>query len=254
MRATVITLPCSSLPSSFFSPPPPPACCCFTRSARDGCRDEGSRPAGDPCAGGASFAADSGTVSYSEFSKFAKSSPGGAGGEGSSSDEDSSIEGKLRRILQKAEDGGIDLSDSFRHFDKNDDGEITVNEFKNALKELGFHPTKAETEDLMSRMGHDPGADPEDATISYRDFIKFAHSLSKKEEVHIKDVENKLRRILERAQEQTSNLLLMVNAIEVLDLQYVEQAQSSLKMWASSWKQEIVPRPIGSRSCRRPRG
>ena len=108
-----------------------------------------------------------GEIQYGEFIKFARDG-GGSGGGGGGGDL-ASLESKLRKILKKAEAEGIQLEESFEHFDKDGNGFVDRGEFETALRELHFKPSKAELKMLMKRFDNDGNGE-----IEYGEFIKFA--------------------------------------------------------------------------------
>ena len=80
---------------------------------------------------------------------------------------------KLRRVLRRAQDEGIDLDASFQHFDKDGNGMISRSEMRQALEELGvdFKLDERELEVLFRDVCG--GTDDEDE-VSYAEFIRFA--------------------------------------------------------------------------------
>jgi Ca2+-binding EF-hand superfamily protein len=72
---------------------------------------------------------------------------------------------KLKQLVRKATRKGVDLRESFEHFDTNRDGEIDEREFRNGLERLGFDLTRGEASEMMAMFGRG-------GRIKYRDFIR----------------------------------------------------------------------------------
>ena len=113
-----------------------------------------------------------GKVSYSEFIAFVKSRPVAKPASGKSESNATKVEGKLRKVLLKAEEEGINLRESFKHFDKNGDGLISRSEMQEALKELG-HDYVLKSQDLTALLQRVCGADYNEEEVSYENFIDF---------------------------------------------------------------------------------
>ena len=117
-----------------------------------------------------------------------------------------SIEKKLRRVLERAEEEGVKLRDSFAHFDKNDDGKISRSEMRRALAELGpdFEVDDDELDALLLRFDEDG-----DGSVSYIEFVDFiksekaSASFAKKTKI---PVENLLRKVLTQAEDEGVDL------------------------------------------------
>ena len=77
------------------------------------------------------------------------------------------VERKLRTLISKATSQGVDLRESFAHFDVNGDGVITQKEFRKGLLALKFDLTDRELRTLFRRF------DPRGDGIRLRDFAKF---------------------------------------------------------------------------------
>ncbi len=143
-----------------------------------------------------------GSVSYVEFVDFMKD-----GNVMSKKDKKLAIEDMLRKVLSQAEDEGVDLEQSFAHFDKNNDGKISRSEMRKALKELGpkFETSERELDSLLAQFDEDG-----DGEVSYLEFIKFAKASPKSPRVladtsssdHAEEVKSKLREVLKRAEDE----------------------------------------------------
>ncbi|KAG5181621.1 hypothetical protein JKP88DRAFT_349186 [Tribonema minus] len=130
-----------------------------------------------------------GRVSLREFLAFA-GRPYTAG--------DSPLETKLRRVIGKAEAMGTPPDAAFAHFDKDGDGEITRDEFRKGLEEMGvFADFGAEEVDEVLRRFDPSGAG---GAINLANFMTF---LGKPYTV---DVGAKLRKILNKAEELGTTL------------------------------------------------
>eukprot|EP00611_Tribonema_gayanum_P032179 TRINITY_DN9484_c0_g2_i2.p1 TRINITY_DN9484_c0_g2~~TRINITY_DN9484_c0_g2_i2.p1 ORF type:complete len:1104 (-),score=383.63 TRINITY_DN9484_c0_g2_i2:2312-5308(-) len=111
---------------------------------------------------------------------------------------DSPLETKLRRVIGKAEAMGTPPDAAFAHFDKDGDGEITRDEFRKGLEEMGvFADFGAEEVDEVLRRFDPAGAG---GGINLANFMTF---LGKPYAV---DVGAKLRKILKKAEELGTSL------------------------------------------------
>jgi len=100
-----------------------------------------------------------GRISYREFVRFA---------EGDVSDVTLDDEmTRLRRLVQDARKTGIDLLQSFDHFDRNRSGDIDVDEFQQGMQRLGIEVSLSEARRLMERF---PGG--RHGHIRYKDFVR----------------------------------------------------------------------------------
>ncbi|CAK9082084.1 EF-hand calcium-binding domain-containing protein 6 (CAP-binding protein complex-interacting protein 1) (DJ-1-binding protein) (DJBP) [Durusdinium trenchii] len=106
-----------------------------------------------------------GKVHYEVFAAFAfpirSRAPGSPGGRGESPtsmsgsgrpDPISVLEEELLEFFAMAEAMNIPLRETFRHFDKDNDGTITWEEFHGAMVELGFECTASQLRKLMERV------------------------------------------------------------------------------------------------------
>merc|ERR550514_1165673 len=89
----------------------------------------------------------------------------------SSASEDKNAPGQkladtLRKVLEKAQQKGVNIEDAFGHFDKNGDGDITVSELAEGLRGLGLKgATMAEVRKLVAKLDTNG-----DGSVSYREF------------------------------------------------------------------------------------
>ncbi|CAM9427412.1 unnamed protein product [Discosporangium mesarthrocarpum] len=103
-----------------------------------------------------------GTVSLREFLAFAASRP--------YSVNDSPLEAKLRRVVQKAEAMGTSMEDAFSHFDKDGSGSITPEGFSEGLREMGVFDdfSDEEVQQVVRRFDTDG-----DGSVSLPEFLRF---------------------------------------------------------------------------------
>jgi len=100
---------------------------------------------------------------------------------------------ELRVLLQKARRKGVDYRQSFEHFDKNYNGEISHEEFREGMHNLGFTLTEEQTSALFEKF-----AGSKKHNINYRRFLR---ACAPGEDVIIEEVAEKFRMKLSKARD-----------------------------------------------------
>ena len=114
-----------------------------------------------------------GKISYAEFIDFAdgdarpvsptrKSRIGG----GSGGDDLDDIVDELRGLVKKAKRRGVDIHESFQHFDEGRVGEVSEADLREGLRDLNFRPSSTQIDQLMERF-----AGRRSNRMNYLDFL-----------------------------------------------------------------------------------
>ena len=62
------------------------------------------------------------------------------------------LERQLRKILNEAKKRGMNIEESFEHFDENKTGRVNRSQFRRALADLGFKAREKHMDSLMERL------------------------------------------------------------------------------------------------------
>ena len=92
--------------------------------------------------------------------------------EASSREEELAVENIMKQLVElvlAAEGRGVNFADSFKHFDKNGDGEISQEEFSRGLSQLGFPVLRKQVDALFHAFDIKLIGDHD--TVKYEDFI-----------------------------------------------------------------------------------
>ena len=108
----------------------------------------------------------------------------------------SPLEKQLRKILAAAFQKGMNVKETFEHFDKSREGSVNYTDFRSALKELGFHSSLSEMNELTKRF--DANNDGQITIMEFTDFAMNGSVVGMEESV----VEKKLHQILKSAHDQ----------------------------------------------------
>jgi Ca2+-binding EF-hand superfamily protein len=108
------------------------------------------------------------------------------------------LERRMHKILNKAQDSGLNFEEMFAEFDVNGNGRIGHTEFEKALEKLGFHASKKDMQLLMLKFDEN-----EDGNITLDEFVKFAKAKSPSLRSNaIEKAEKRLRKIVVKAEEK----------------------------------------------------
>ena len=99
-----------------------------------------------------------GEIDYEAFERFAWDQPGVKA--------HMSVEDKLRALIKKAQGQGIDVYESFQHFDKDEDGVIERAELRVGLGQLRFECSERELAFLFQKL------DPEEKGLIDMDQVR----------------------------------------------------------------------------------
>ena len=99
-----------------------------------------------------------GEIDYEAFERFAWDQPGAKA--------HMSVEDKLRALIKKAQGQGIDVYESFQHFDKDEDGVIERAELRVGLGQLRFECSERELAFLFQKL------DPEEKGLIDMDQVR----------------------------------------------------------------------------------
>merc|ERR1712188_235958 len=144
-----------------------------------------------------------GEITYKDFEKFADDGDGDVRSSRdrdyrSSSRYDDDIDEdmrRLKRIVQKAVDSGVDVVECFEHFDTDFSGAIDEDEFYRGLQKLDMDVSRSEARKMMDKF---PGR--RRGQIKFREFIK-AMRLERREEVDTRGLQEDIRREIRRLAE-----------------------------------------------------
>jgi Ca2+-binding EF-hand superfamily protein len=111
---------------------------------------------------------DAGAVSAGDFVKSL--GMGGGGGGGGGADADMDAESLLRMVVERAQAAGHDIDETFRHFDADGDGTLTLEELEDGLASLKIFDNipnwRAQLPGIVAKFDND-----NDGTISMREFL-----------------------------------------------------------------------------------
>ena len=107
----------------------------------------------------------------------------------------SSIQEKLKRVLEKARNKGVAFEDAFKHFDSNGDGKLSIQECTKGLKSIGMVvKSDEEMKDLFVTLDVDG-----DGFVEMDEFLKFLDQNACSE---ISPIEMKMHQVLLKAREK----------------------------------------------------
>eukprot|EP00945_MAST-04E_sp_MAST-4E-sp1_P007574 g7574.t1 len=188
------------------------------------------------------------TITISEFIDFAKDAKGSLANK-----KLVAVEKRLKKIIDKAEDKGMSVRDIFKHFDKNDDGKITKNEWTDALGELGIDVTDAEADLVLNHLDSN-----HNGKLSLKEFARFVTGKDEKESSgadgsnpKIRQLEKRLVAIFKKAEKKGMDVKDVFSHFDKdgrgeVDDRDFEDALEELGFRASRWELDTLVKKFDS--------